>query len=186
MVPLGPLRRAFAKTVVTAAHEMIDANRAVPWHTPIPLHIAVETINFPFGAKIEIIGVAHPSSDEFNVLCVGVESQQETARRPFARAKPIAIFGSRQYLIVGIIAVRRGRREIARQIHEIAIDIIDHLVRSEHQRVRPVLAAFTGQEEIKVVILVVVIGVAQSVQANTVRTAAADVEAIECIEHAHG
>ena len=109
VVPLGPLRRAFAKTVVTAAHEMIDANRAVPWHTPIPFHVAVEAENLSFGAEIKIVGVAHSCGHQLNILCIGIQSEQETARRLFARAKSIAIFGPRKHLIVGIIPVRRGR-----------------------------------------------------------------------------
>src|SRR5438105_10940367 len=52
VVPLWPFRCAFTKPIITATHQMVDANRSVPRHAPIPFHIAVEAENLPFGTEI--------------------------------------------------------------------------------------------------------------------------------------
>src|SRR6185503_16458630 len=46
MIPLRPFRCSFAKTVVAAGDQMINANGPVPWHAPIPFHVAVERKHF--------------------------------------------------------------------------------------------------------------------------------------------
>ena len=110
-----------------------------------------------------------------------------------ARAEAIAILRARQHQIVRVIAVRRSRQNVRRDIHEISADDVQVLfVRVQQDGVRAVIAAAAhplAQQFDLVELVIAMRGLAAEQAEDLVAigsvAAAIDVKAVECEEHSH-
>src|SRR5436309_6313374 len=90
-IPVRPFGGAFAKTVIAAVDDVIDANGPIPRRAPVPFHVAVEAKPFAVWTEIDVVGVAETGGEQLNVLAVGIQARDETSGRFFAGAKSVPI-----------------------------------------------------------------------------------------------
>ena len=119
---------------------MIDADRTIPGHAPVPFHIAVKPKKFALRVEGDVVRVARAAGEEFAVPPVHVHAHDKSPRRMRAGAKTPPILRRRQQLVPGIIAQRRAGQNVRRRLGEIAADNIKFVLRPHHNRVRAVFA----------------------------------------------
>ncbi len=104
-VPIGPLGASFAKAVVAAADNVVDADGPIPGHAPIPFHVAVEAEQFALAVEGDVIGVAETGGEKFTVPAIGIHARHESARRLLSRAEPVAVLEARQQHVVRVVSM---------------------------------------------------------------------------------
>ena len=184
------LRRAFAETLIAAAHDVIRARGPVPRRTPIPLHVAVEAQQLAVRVEADVVSVALTRGKQLRVLPLQIHAQHIAARRLAPRPEPIPILHARQHQIVPVILEGRGGQRILRHIHEVAAHDVELVVRSQHDAVRAVFAIAAAvlvplPQQLRLAERPLPIRVAQPVEMITLRPLPVHVERTGGIEQTH-
>src|SRR5687768_10316198 len=138
-IMLRPFGGSFPETVVGTADGMEDANRPIPGCSPVPFHVAIEAENLTVVVKRNVVGIALAGCKKFGIFSVSIHANNEPAGRLSTGPKAVSILCTRKHKIVGIIAMRRSGEKIGRQVHKIAADHIELLIRAKHDRMSTML-----------------------------------------------
>jgi len=163
---LRPLARSPAPTGFDAGNDMIQSSRAIPWLSDIPFHVRILGEHFTVAVEGHVKLIAETSGDDFPVFPVGIRLHN----MPHANVQhSVSRFG--QQMVVLWISIGRIGRETFRKRHVVAVDNIQHVVRSQFNLVGSVTIAtliIKRFEFLHGIQLIITVGVAQPIEASGV------------------
>jgi hypothetical protein len=139
----------------------------IPRQSHVPLHVSVEGEQVARFVEVDAERIAQPAGHQFPRATVAIGANQMTERHLGAGVEEMLVPFTRQQMVLSVMAEGGVRRNtIGGQSHVVAVDAVDHSVRTERELVAPMAdAAGRGLEQLDFIELIVAVRVAKAIEA---------------------
>ena len=164
------IRRPLAKPVIPSRQDVVHAIGAVPGGAEVPFIVGIKREQFPLGIEGEPVRIAEAPRDQLPSPAVRVDADHVPCGNLGVGVKEKAVPVAGTQRIFGEVSQGRQGRNIVRiDPHIVAMNGIDHAIGTKREGVASMPNSPGGLPEQRLlVVAVVIVGVAQSIQSPRV------------------